>query len=227
MKKKRDERVAVVIPAYNEEDTVASVVSEVKEYGIVAVVDDGSTDDTVEHAKAAGAFVVKQPVNMGVGFTTKTGIEYAIKKFRPEVIVTIDADCQHQPELIPLLVEKIEEGFDVVFTNRMSLNKDMPYVKKLGNTLLSRLINLVAAASVSDTQSGFRAFRAEIYPKLRLYCDDYSFVGEFVYEVSHKKLRYTQVDIPAVYDSRSRVKGTNIVSGIKIFVRTLFFAFKR
>jgi len=219
--------VCIIIPAFNERDRIAGVVGKALEFGRVIVVDDGSSDDTAVFAKNAGAVVLRQPVNMGVGFTTKTGLDYAVKNFSPSILVTIDADGQHPVELIPRLLEKIRCGYDVVFTNRLSDRARMPYSKRLGNVVLSRLTNLVSGSRVSDTQSGFRALTMRAYESLALECDDYAFVSEMVYEVGQAGLKYVEVDIPAVYHAERGYKGATVTTGIKIFLKTLLFRFRK
>jgi len=111
-------RTLILIPAYNEELTVGSVVALARKYGDVLVVDDGSTDRTSEIAQRAGAVVIRHPVNRGKGAALKTGFEYALSR-EYEVVVTLDADGQHNPDEIPLLMEPIIRGeADLVIGSR-------------------------------------------------------------------------------------------------------------
>ena len=111
-------KTLIIIPAYNEELTIGSVVALAKKYGDVLVVDDGSGDRTSEIAREAGAIVIRHNTNMGKGAALKTGFEYALSR-EYEIVVTLDADGQHNPDEIPLLMEPIIRGeADLVIGSR-------------------------------------------------------------------------------------------------------------
>ncbi|MFN4212976.1 MAG: glycosyltransferase family 2 protein, partial [Microgenomates group bacterium] len=113
----------LLLPAYNEGEVIGQVIAAVKKEGFekIIVVDDGSTDDTCQKAKNAGAIVLRHIINRGKGAAVKSGIEYAKLK-KASIVVTIDSDGQHNPKDIKKLVEKIREGYDVVLGSRF-LNK--------------------------------------------------------------------------------------------------------
>ena len=217
------EKVLIVIPAFNEEKNIAKIVRETMKFGIVVVVDDASDDDTAKAAEEAGAVVLRQPVNMGVGFTTLTGVEYGIHRFKPDVIVTIDGDGQHPPKFIPHLIKKIGEGYDVVFATRNLKRDDMPKIKRAGNSILSKLLNILFSSNVSDTQTGFKAFTKSVYQRICITSDGYEYCSEFIYEVVNKGISYTEIDIPAIYDKNFKYKGTNVFTGLYILIRSIRF----
>jgi glycosyltransferase involved in cell wall biosynthesis len=216
-------KVLIVIPAFNEERNIADIVAQSLKYGIVVVVDDASRDDTAKTAEAGGAIVLRQSVNMGAGFTTLTGVEYGIQRFDPEVIVTIDGDGQHPPQFIPKLIKKMGEGYEVVFATRNLNREDMPWIKRVGNNLLSNLLNMLFRSSVSDTQTGFKAFTKSAYQRIRITSDGYEYCSQFIYEVVNKRITYTEIDIPAVYDKNLKYKGTNVFTGIDILGKSIRF----
>ena len=150
-----------VIAAKNEAKHISAVVKDTKKYvNKVIVVDDGSSDNTSEKAKEAGAIVLQHLVNLGKGAATKTGCEYAISK-GAETIVFLDADGQHEPKDIIKFKEKLKEK-DIVFGIRKR-NKHMPAVLKLGNWFLNKAANSLYGIDVPDTQCGFRTFKTKIY----------------------------------------------------------------
>ena len=209
--------ILAVMPAYNEEKTVAGVVRQTKRYaGKVIVVNDASADRTAEIAKRAGTTVISHKVNRGLGGALRTGFEAALKITRlTDIVITIDADDQHRPEDIPRFVKKINEGYDFVLGAR-NLQK-YPLRKRFGNIVLSALTNFVSGTSLADTESGFRAFRAGALAKLDLRAERYQIAAEIVLEVGRKKLRATNVPITS---PRYR-KGVTVMHGIRNFLHVV------
>jgi glycosyltransferase involved in cell wall biosynthesis len=154
--------VTVIIPALNEEISIGSMVIKTKKYADhVIVVDDGSTDETAEIARDAGADVIIHPRNKGKGYALKTGF-FAASQNGTKVIVTIDADGQHNPSDIPRVIKHIISGdADMVIGSRY-LNDNIPIYRRIGQEILDRATNLNCVKNgekrISDTQSGFRAF---------------------------------------------------------------------
>ncbi len=174
-------KVSAVIPAYNEENTIEAVVkgalSQVDE---VIVVDDGSTDDTAQLAEAAGARVLKQ-VNAGVLTATERGLREAAG----DVVVTLDADGQHDPSDIPRLVEPIlRNSADLV----MGVRPDLPY---LSERILTWLTSI--RAPVGDASTGFRAVRRRIAGEMRLH--GACLCGTFVLEAHRRGARVAGVPV--------------------------------
>lgn len=158
--------VVAAIPAYNEEATIGEVVHAVREHtDEVLIVDDGSTDDTVEVAERAGGTVVEHDRNRGYGAALKTAFEEAERR-SADVLVTLDGDGQHDADEIPKLVrEHRTTDADIVIGSRFcdDTKVDIPLYRRLGLSVVNLLTNLsmgvVRKGSwVSDTQSGFRVF---------------------------------------------------------------------
>ncbi|HJZ12759.1 MAG TPA: glycosyltransferase family 2 protein, partial [Acidobacteriota bacterium] len=182
----------IVIPAYNEEKTVGRVVREAKKYGKVVVVDDASHDKTAQEAKKAGATVISHKVNRGLGGALQTGFNAALK-MGADIVVTIDADGQHKPEEIQQFIDRINRGYDFVLGAR-DLRK-YPFVKKFGNFFLNNATNFVSGTNLKDTESGFRAFRADALRKMYIKAERYEIAVEIVFEVGRNKLRTINVPI--------------------------------
>jgi glycosyltransferase involved in cell wall biosynthesis len=145
----------VVIPAHNEDGSVGMVVEGVRELGLRSlVVDDGSTDATALVARAAGATVLTLPVNLGVGAALRTGFRYAIANGFKRVI-QLDADLQHPPEAIPLLVEAADRGADLVIGSRFGSGYD-PGRRMLAMRLLSIVVSRRIGVRITDPTSGFK-----------------------------------------------------------------------
>ena len=148
--------ITVVIPAYNEEKTIGNIVEELKQNGYdVLVIDDGSVDNTAKVAKEAGAKVIRHSTNRGYIEALRTGF----KEASGDIIITMDADGQHQVKDIPKLVEPILKGeADLVMgaRNRLSLSEK----------LITKITNL--RVKISDASTGFRALKREFASKMKL-----------------------------------------------------------
>lgn len=208
------ENVIIVIPAYNEEKTVADVVRGAKKFGKVVVIDDASKDNTSREARKAGAVVVRHAKNGGLGRALRTGFAKALQ-MNADIVVTIDADGQHNPKEIKKFISLINEGYDFVLGTRNL--QSYPLVKKVGNFFLNGITNFVSGTHLKDTESGFRAFRGEALKKLYLKAERYEIAVEIVFEVGRNKLKHTSVPI----SSPHYVKGVGVWDGVKNFLYLL------
>ncbi|MHB8202589.1 MAG: glycosyltransferase family 2 protein [Desulfomonilaceae bacterium] len=166
--------ITIVIPAYNEEKTIADVVRGAMANAPdarVLVIDDGSTDNTLKRAAGAGAEVIRHPTNKGNGACLKT----ALRSLKGGIIAVLDADGQHDPTELPRILDQLKE-FDLVVGARNFSNQEGSPLRNLGNRLLRGLASFLAERDIPDLTSGFRAFRHEVAIKfLHLYPNGYSF----------------------------------------------------
>ena len=207
--------VWVVIPAHNEEKNIKDVVLGIKNYcENIVVVDDGSSDRTVEFTKKLGVTVLEHVVNLGKGSALKTGCDFAVKK-GAKIIIVMDADGQHNPKEIPNFLKALEEN-EIVFGYR-GLNKNMPFVFRFGNSFINFIIHLLYGVQLKDSQSGYRAFTAETYRKIRWQAMDYSLESEMIAKVGKNHLKYAEIPIQTIY--ADKYKGTTFVDGIKIVLK--------
>ena len=157
--------IVACIPAYNEEKTIAKVILKTKRYvNKIIVCDDGSTDMTGEIAKALGAMIIRHEKNMGKGMALKSLLSKAME-FDPDIVVTLDADGQHDPSYIPKLVQPIIDGkADMVIGSRYIGNNktEMPKYREIGLKIISK----VQPYGIKDSQSGYRAYNAKAIPIL-------------------------------------------------------------
>lgn len=166
--------LSIVIPAYNEEESIDMVLSRVEQVVPqfqklqtnveIIVVDDGSTDNTVEIVQRHRVRIVRHPVNQGYGAALKTGFRAS----QGEYIAFLDADGTYPPEYLLQLYEHLISGdFDIVVGSRM-IRKDtkMPFIRKIGNRLFAWLLRWLAEEHVSDSASGMRVFKKAVLHKL-------------------------------------------------------------
>ncbi len=159
-------RVAVIIPAYNEEKTIGSVIRGVKSLGKgydVIVINDSSRDDTRENAEREGAIIIELPFNLGIGGAVQTGFKYA-SAHGYDACVQVDGDGQHPPEEIPKLVEPLfTDGVDIVVGSRfLGSNYKVPFMRALGIKIISLFLKATVRGTVRDTTSGFRAINRRV-----------------------------------------------------------------
>ena len=155
-------RIAVTIPAYQAALSVGDVVRRaVAIRETVLVVDDGSTDGTAAAAAAAGARVISHPSNRGKGAALRTAFTDLFGRGF-DAVITVDADGQHLPEEIPVLLSAASEGPGLIIGGREHLFAQMSPVRRTSNRLSSRAISLVAGCRLADVQSGFRYYRREL-----------------------------------------------------------------
>ena len=163
----RVDRVLVIIPALNEEATVAEVVASVSGHldADILVVDDGSRDLTAERAVAAGATVLRHPFNLGVGAALRTGFQYA-RDEGYQIAVQLDADGQHEPADLPALMALIERGEADVAIGSRFLGATTTYrpgaLRRTGMALFGLLAWMLTGVRFSDVTSGFRAFGGDV-----------------------------------------------------------------
>ncbi|MCU0679051.1 MAG: glycosyltransferase family 2 protein [Planctomycetes bacterium] len=217
-------KIFCVIPAYNENITIARVVSEVFSYvDRVVVVDDASTDDTGRRAKESGAIVLRHIVNRDQGAALMTGNIYALNQ-GADIIVHFDADGQFIASEIPELIQPLQNGgYDAVFGSRfLGKRSDLPFLKKHLFFPVARLINrLFFKVKTSDPQSGFRALSRSAAERIVIEQDGKAHCTEIMAKTSQYRLRFKEVPITVIYHDF----GQKFSGGIRIikdfFIKSL------
>lgn len=212
--------IVAIIPAYNEEKNIEEVVRRVKKQNVLPiVVDDGSKDKTYEIARKL-TITLKHKKNRGKGFAVKTGIEYAQKKIKNlEAIVLIDADLQHLPEEIPLLIKKLEK-YDFVQGCR-DWSK-VPLRHKLANFLWRTTFNIIFGANVKDLGNGFIAMKPYVAEKIaKELGGGYIIEAKMLKECIKNNFRIGYARVTVVYKRISK-----FYRGIKMTFRVLFYIIK-
>jgi glycosyltransferase involved in cell wall biosynthesis len=215
----------VVIAAFNEGKVIHDVVTEVKAAGwSVVVVDDGSRDDTVAKARAAGVSVVAHAVNLGQGAALQTGIDYAIRR-GARYIVTFDADGQHSANDIPSLVGALADA-DIVLGSRF-LGKDIEGASAKRVALLrtaTAVSNSLSGLKLTDAHCGFRAFRAPVAPRLRITKDRMAHASQLLRKIKTSGLRVVEVPTTVRYTEHSMSKGQGGFQAVRILFDYFFRA---
>ena len=217
-------RVAIVLPVYNEEGNILSIVKEILRNDIgwdIIGVDDGSTDGSRELLASLPVTVISHPVNLGYGAAIQTGLRHAVAQGYG-TIVLMDSDGQHIPSEIPNLLAALDEGADIAIGSRF-LGKPagyrIPLLRKMGISFFSMLAKLLSGTKIYDVTSGFQAMRSQV---AKFLADQYPVDfpdSEVIISLGLKKFRIAEV--PAQF--RMREHGDSMYASP---VRALYYPFK-
>jgi len=208
-------RVSFLVPAYNEAATIVELLERVTALELdkqVVVVDDGSTDGTGDLVEAwldgRGDVVLVRQHNLGKGAAVRAAIPHAVG----EIAVIQDADLEYDPSDVPALIEPIERGVaDVVYGSRLSGGRPQRahlFWHLVGNKFLSLLTNVLYNTTLSDMETGYKAFRTEVLRSLDLRHDDFGIEAEITAKVCKRKLRI--YELPIAYYGRTYAEGKKI-----------------
>jgi glycosyltransferase involved in cell wall biosynthesis len=197
-------KVCALVAALNEESTVGTVVTLVRRHvPDVVVVDDGSSDRTADCARAAGATTLRHDRNRGKGAAVRTGLAHVLAGTWTHVLL-IDADLQHDPDDIPLLIGAAErDGWDVVIAERAFARGSMPAPRYYSNRIGSRILSWFIGSRVADTQSGFRLIRTDCLRHLSLTSTGYEIETEMLIKLARHHASIGRVSIRPRYQGSS------------------------
>jgi glycosyltransferase involved in cell wall biosynthesis len=199
-----DKKILVCIPAYNESKNIKQIVIRALEYATkVIVYDDGSIDNTAETAENAGATVIRGRVNRGYGVAIRSLFEYA-KQEEADIVITLDADGQHNPSYIPDMLEPIiEDGMDVVIGSRFLTSKDgerVPRYRSFGIKTITRLTQVASYKTITDATSGLRAYSKHALTEIRLFERGMGVSTEILMSAKEKGLLIKEVPVTINHD---------------------------
>jgi len=217
-------RVVIVIPCLNEELHIGRLVKKARLYAEVVVTDDNSTDNSVLVAIEAGADVVQNPYRRGFGNNVIAGISYALENYRPDVVVTLDGDEQHNPDEIPKLLKPILRGeADLVIGSRFLSRNDIPLYRQFGIKVITLLYNIGATIKITDSQCCFRAYTSRLLKEV--YCSErnFGFSTEILIKARALGFRITEVPAGCIYHQDFRQNSTMnpVIQGIGVSISTI------
>jgi glycosyltransferase involved in cell wall biosynthesis len=212
--------IAAVIPFFNESRTINQIVNNTLQYvDCVIAVDDGSTDDSSSKIlQNKNITLLKFRLNHGKGFVLREGLSEGVKKGYTKLI-TIDADLQHNPDEIPLLIHELN-NFDIVIGNRLNNLANMPLHRRMSNRITSFLMSMKTGQKIVDSQCGFRAYRSEVIKNIKTIKNGYEAESEILIKASRKGYKIGFTDISTIYGNEE-----SKISPVKTtfnFVKVLF-----
>ena len=231
-KKRTDNKIAILIPAYNEEKYIDNVIKNCLKYSLdIIVIDDGSTDDTLKiimsipEPKNFKIIPIRHPVNKGKGQSLKTGFKYILSNNYSGVI-TLDADGQHDTGEIKNFFKVVEEeNPDLIIGNRLGNTRSMPFIRLATNVFTSWIISNIAGRKVSDVQCGFRYISSKALKKIRLETKNFDTEPEIIIKASWLGYKIKNISISTIYH-KDFISYVNPVKDTIKFFRLVFNSFK-
>ncbi|HZQ80529.1 MAG TPA: glycosyltransferase family 2 protein [Gaiellaceae bacterium] len=223
-------RVSFLVPVYNEERTVATVIERVRALPLekqIVVVDDGSTDQTPEilAGLAGDDLVVVRQENRGKGAALRTAIPHA----DGDIVVVQDADLEYDPADVPSLIEPIVHGVaDVVYGSRLIGGRPQRaylFWHRLGNRFLSLLAGVLYNTTLTDMETGYKAFRADVIRSLDLREDSFAIEPEITGHICRRKLRIYELPIAyygRTYDEGKKITWRDGLRAVWVLIRVRF-----
>lgn len=210
----------IIIPAFNEAQVIGGVVAELRTvFTNVVCVDDGSRDGTGEIALAAGAHVVRHPVNLGQGAAIQTGVEYARSRPGANAFATFDADGQHRVKDVVRMLDRLGRGdVDIVIGSRFagSTRTETPPAKRLVLQAAAWLSPASRRLGLTDAHNGLRVFNRTVADNLVLTMSGMSHAGEFITLIDENHWRVVEEPVEILYTDYSKSKGQPLLNGVNI-----------
>ena len=215
--------ISIVIPAYNEEKTIAKVINNLKKegYSNIIVVDDGSKDRTYKIIKESNATALRHIINRGQGASLQTGISYALLN-NADIIVHFDADGQHNAKEIKNLINPIlQNKTEVCLGSRFLTKQNIPLSKRIVLKGAILIIWFMYGIKLTDAHNGFRAFSRNAAKKVKITSDKMEHASEIVEEIKKNKIKYKEIPVTINYTKYSNEKGQKISNSIKILIKMI------
>ena len=214
--------VWLIVPCFNEGQVIGDVLAEaLKTFPNIVAVDDGSSDDSAERIHAAGAHLVRHPVNLGQGAALQTGVEYARAQPDAEYFVTFDADGQHQVKDVLAMVARLRtEPIDIIVGTRFgrprAKDDQVPLIKRIVLRTVVALSPTTRRLGLTDAHNGLRAFNRTVADQLQLRMNGMSHASEFVDLMAAKGWRVAEQPVDILYTEYSMSKGQTLINGVNI-----------
>lgn len=217
--------VWLIVPVFNEGTVIGEVVRDaMKTFANIVCVDDGSRDNSAEEIRAAGAHLVRHPVNLGQGAAIQTGVEYARAQPGARYFVTFDADGQHQVDDVVAMLERLRaEDVDIVVGTRFHGDTShIPWIKRLILRTVVLLSPRTHRLGLTDAHNGLRVFNRTVAEQLNITLNGMSHASEIVELIDHHRWRVVEEPVTILYTDYSMAKGQSVINGVNILFETMF-----
>jgi len=221
---KNKPKIYIVIPAYNEENSISGVIKDLKKhnYHNIIIVDDGSTDNTLKVARQTGVIVIKHPINLGQGAALRTGMDLALE-LGVDIIVTFDADGQHMAKDINKLIKPvISKEVDIALGSRfMDHSSNTPWLKKVLLKIGIILIFFMYGIMLTDTHNGLKAMNRQAAQKISIESRGMEHASEIIGKIKVNRIKFKEIPVTIRYSEYSIKKGQRIFNSLNIFFKML------
>ena len=211
--------IYILIPVYNEEKKIESVVTELSSvFENIVTVNDGSSDSTKEILESLDVITLNHSINLGQGAAISTGFKYIQGLKDPFAVVTFDADGQHSVDDAKAFAEEIllcEE--EIIFGSRfVDSAANIPFIKKIVLSIVIFFTNRFSRISLSDAHNGLKAIKKTCLNNIDIDIDGFGFESQIIHQVSKKRIRYKEMPTNTIYTIYSKNKGQKLVNGFLI-----------
>ena len=211
------------MPAFNEASVIGEVIADVRAvFDHVVCVDDGSGDATADRAFAAGAHVVRHPVNLGQGAAIQTGVEYARSRPGSALFATFDADGPHRVKDVVRMIDRLTaDDLDIVVGTRFGNGRPpeaMPWLRRLLFPLVAKVSPASRRLGLTDAHNGLRVFDRRVADELNLTMSGMSHASEFITLIVENDWKAGEEPVEILYTEYSMSKGQPLVNGVNIIV---------
>jgi glycosyltransferase involved in cell wall biosynthesis len=210
---------------YNEGRVIEDVVRDVRrEFPYVVCVDDGSSDESVEAARAGGAVVVQHPINMGQGAALQTGFDFALADPLMTEVVTFDADGQHQVHDAAGMVAALRDGgLDVVIGSRFLDNRtEMARVRKAVLKTAAVYTRLTTGMPLTDAHNGLRVIGRSLLGSLHIRQNRMAHASELIEQIGRADAKWAEFPTHVIYSEYSKAKGQSLLNSVNILFELIF-----
>ena len=218
------DNVYILIPVFNEERKIKSVISELlPSFKNIVAVNDGSTDSTQEILESLDVVILRHSINLGAGAAISTGFRFIQNQKNAQAVVTFDADGQHSVEDAKAFAREIllcEE--EVIFGSRFIKSKsNIPTIKRIVLSVVVFFTNLLSKVNLSDAHNGLKAIKKSALKQIDINIDQYGYESQIINEVSKKGITYKEMPTNTIYTEYSKNKGQKLNNGL-IILEDLF-----
>lgn len=211
--------IYILIPVYNEEKKIESVVAELSSVFVnIVTVNDGSSDSTKEILESLDVISLNHSINLGQGAAISTGFKYIQGLKNAFAVVTFDADGQHSVDDAKAFAEEIllcEE--EIIFGSRfIDSAANIPFIKKIALSVVVFFTNRFSRITLSDAHNGLKAIKKNCLSKIDINIDGFGFESQIIHQVSKKRITFKEMPTNTTYTSYSKNKGQKLINGFLI-----------